>query len=390
MSFPRSQPLARFAWLLVPCIAAAVGCRSCWGEPEAREREPLSLIPDDSLVVGSAEMGPLRSSSAYKRVLRQGNPMAPFLGDCAYDPLPDVDRVWFGGGADLEQGRGSIVVMGPVDREKVLDCFRNELRRRGLGLEEVEIEGFTAYSAGPGRPHLAWVDRETLLIGDRDHVERMLALEKGKGRSVRSNTPLIKLYERVAQGRDVAVAAIPSPEITKRLSDFAPEDWRPAAEAEQIAIGARVMKGVDLVVTVRLKSGDEAQKLLVRLEGYLERWRDHDYVVLAGVSSHLKAVRLAGAGPEITASASWTDKQVDTLARLAVDSLEVIMREGASKTADSLREKLRDMTGAANQPADGGPARPDGGLAGDGAAAADAAPAAAAPAQKVRSRSPRP
>ena len=41
-------------------------------------------------------MGPVRSSAAYKRILRRGNPMGPYLGDCTYDPLLDIDRIWFG------------------------------------------------------------------------------------------------------------------------------------------------------------------------------------------------------------------------------------------------------------------------------------------------------
>jgi hypothetical protein len=259
-----------------------------------------------------------------------------------------------------------------VDREKVLDCFRNELRRRGLGMEETEFEGITAYSAGPGRPHLAWVDRETLLVGDRGNVEKMIRLDKGGGRSVRSNTPLIKLYERVADGHDVAIAAIPGEAVSKRLGSFVPEEWRPAVEAEQIGIGARMMKGMDLFVTLRLRSGLEAEKLRTRLERDLERWQDHDYVVIAGLSSHMKAIRLEGAGPEITVRADWTDKQVDTLARLALDSAEEIMRDGADSAAKNIRDRLRPS----KSPRDGGPSAggdgsPTDGSAGDGSAAGD-------------------
>ncbi len=354
--------LLLFCAVALPWTGAA-GCGSCGSEPAPREREPLSLIPEGVLLVGSVDMDPVRGSAAYKRVLRNGNPMGPYLGDCTYDPLPDVDRVWFGASEEVEQGRGAVVVMGRVDRGKVLDCFRNELRRRGLRLEEVEVEGFTVQSAGPGRPHLAWVDAGTLVFGDRANVEKMLALEKGKGRSARHDARLMKLWERAAEGRDVAIAATPDESVSKRLASLVPEEWQPLVSAEQVAIGARFVKGMELMVTVRLRSGAEAERILGRLQRDLTAWQDHDYVVIAGLSSHLKAVRLEGAGPEITARATWTDKQLDTLARLTVDSIEEIARGGPDKAAQNLRERLQGPA-PAKRPADGGPS--DGGSADGG------------------------
>jgi hypothetical protein len=267
--------------------------------------------------------------------------------------------------------------------------MREELRRRGLSLEESEIEGFKAYSAGPRRFHISWVDRGTVVLGDRGHVEKMLALERGKGKSARANDTLLKLYERMARDRDIAIAAIPDQATTKRLTElatrFLPEgQWVDVLKARRAGLGARLNKGVDFFVTLRFASGDEAGTLASQIKSGLERWRDHDYVVIAGLSSHLKAINVEGAGPEITASASWSERQLDAVARLAVDSLEEIMRDGRDQAATNLREKLRKVRdggpsdGATREAGATGEAGPretkDGGASGDATKTARPAP----------------
>jgi len=316
-------------------------------------------------------MEPLRRSPAYKRILKRGNPMRPFLGECTYDPLPDIDTVWVGLGPEGKAGHGSVVVLGPVERDKVLECYGKNLNSRGLSLSEQQVEGFTVHSGGPGRPHLAWVDRETLLISDRPHIEKMLALEKGKGRSVLTNDVLMSLYKRMAADRDIALAVLPDEASRERVKGFMPSDWQGATAATRLGVGIRVHKGLDLIASLRLPTGLEAEKLSGSLGRALKRWSDHDYVAIAGLSAHMKAIRIEHAGPELIARAEWNEKQVDSLARLAVDSAEEILRGAGNDPAKALRQQLRGAAEAGSS-ADAG-ARPRGdGAPADGSIATDA------------------
>lgn len=346
---------------LISLAALGVGCGDCGGEGEAREREPLSLIPADAWVVGSVDMGPLRGSPAYKRVVGDGNPASYYLGsECDYDPLPHIDKLWIGGGDDLEKGRGVIVAFGPLDRDKILGCFRDEMRQRGLSLDEEEMEGVTVFTPGPGRPHLAWLDAKTLVVADRDTMGKVLALEKGQGSSVRNNQVLYKLWERVARGRDLAVVSTPNEATIKRAGALVPDAYAAVDTTEQVALGMRFMKGLDLYFSLRLEDGDDAARLADRIESDVERWQNNDYIVIAGLSSHLKALNIERAGPEVTASAHLSERQVDSLTRLAVDSIDEIMRDGRDPEA-LVRERLRSAGRSADAgSSDGAPLSNDG------------------------------
>lgn len=323
---------------LVFCLMS--GCGSCSGDQESRDREPLSLIPADAWIVASIEMGAVRAAPAYKRALRQGNPTAYYLGnDCIYDPLPDIDRFWVGAGDEFERGLGAVIVFGPVNQEKALDCFRANMRRRGLSVEEETMEGFTVHTPGPGRPHVAWLDSKTLVVADRANMEKVLALEKGKGKSVRTNQALLKLWERASQGRDIALAVEPPASAAKRLGNIVPNSYSGLGTAEQALVGLRFSKGLDILVSARLKGHDETNALHKALTRDIDRWKDHDLVVIAGLSGHLNAIRLEAAGPELTASAHMTQRQVDTLVRFAVDSVDEIMRD--SDPEEAIRRRLR-------------------------------------------------
>jgi hypothetical protein len=361
---------------VVAAAHALAGCGSC-GEPEARTRDPLSLIPADSIVVASVEVRPVLASPAYERIRRSVNPVSAYLGDCEYDPLPHIDRLWLGGGADVLEGKGVMVVMGPVVRDKVLECYRADARRDGLTVEEEQVKGVTVYSAGPGRLHLAWLDAKTAVVGDRDSTLAVLALDRGEGSSVRSNQTLFKLWERMAKGQHVAVAMLPQKSQLDRLGKVLPDTHQGLMRAEQLGLSLFVSKGLDIRAMLRLESGDSATKMAKQLGRDIEYWSGHEYAEIAGVDGHLKAMRVENAGPEITVTAHWTEAQVRSLAGLAVDSIDEIMRSGDPEKA--LRERFQKDGGAVPaQPAD----RPDGGPAptgGDAApASGDAAPAKAA------------
>lgn len=353
---------------LVAATLAVTGCESCRGEPEIREREPLSLLPADSIIVASAEVPPVIRSEAYKRVKRNTNPVEYYLGECSYDPLPHIDKIWMSGGADVLEGKGVMVVIGPVNRDKVLQCYRDDTRRRGLSVEEEEVEGFTVYSAGPGRLHLAWIDAETAVVGSREPTLKVLALERGKGESVRSNPKLFKLWERMAKGQDVAVAVLPTEDQLERLGKILPKAYKSVARSQQAALSLRLSKGMDLKVMVRVDNGEDGEALSKRLTRDIERWSVHEYAEIAGVDQHLKAIRIERAGPEITGTAHWSEKQVRSLAGLAVDSIDEVMR--SSDPEKALRERFTgggDAGAADAAAAEAGAAETDGGPTADAA-----------------------
>lgn len=356
---------------VVIAVLALAGCDSCRGEPPVREREPLSLIPADSIVVASVEVRPVLESPAYERLRRNTNPVSYYLGDCDYDPLPHIDRLWLGGGSDVLEGKGVLVALGPVNRDKVLECYRNDIRRRGLSVEEEQVEGFTVYSAGPGRLHLAWIDAETSVMGDRGSTLEVLALERGKGKSVRSNQTLFKLWERMAKGQHVAVAMLPEKGHLERLGKILPRSYQALTRTKQVALSLGLIKGMDVRVMLRLDSGEDATKVAKQMDQDIAYWSGHEYAEIAGVNQHLKAVRVEHAGPEITSSAHWTEAQVRSLAGLAVDSIDEIMR--SSDPEKALRERFQVEGDAGASKAD---ARPGGGAEPGGA---DAGPAKAAP-----------
>ncbi len=343
-----------YAGILGILLFLAAGCNSCKKETAPKEREPLSLIPNDAVLVASVDVNAVRRSPAYKKLIKRGNPITSLLGECEYDPLPDIDRVSLGLGKDAARtGRGSIVVFGPIKKEKLLTCYSAVLRKQGLRLTEEEKEGITIYAAGSGRPHLSWLDETTLLLGDRDHVEKMISIEKNQAPSIRKNIPLTKLYDRIAPGRHVTIAALPDEGTRRQLKRYAPRGWAAAADARQVGLGIRLQKGMNVLAIMRLTSDIEGEKLAAALKNSLNRWQKSNYIVLTGLASHLRSIKIENAGLEITASANWNDKQVNSLVRLAVDSVDELMRSSSGDMARDLENRLRQTTSSLKQ-ADGG------------------------------------
>lgn len=356
---------AAVAGLLALAGVVGGGCESC-GERGPREREPLSMLPGDAWIVASADVSPVRSSPAYARVTKRRNLGAYYLGEqCSYDPIPTLDKLWVGAGDEFEKGRGVVIAEGTIDRDEVLDCLREHARGQGLKLEETEVEGFTVYSSGAGRLHVAWLDSETVAIGDQRTVEKVLALEKGKGTSARSNAKLLKLWERAARDRDVALAVVPTEAAVKWLAGFMPPAYSGLGTSREALLGLRFSKGLDLIVSVLLESTAEAEKLSKSLRRDLDTIKNNDFIAIAGLSSHLEAINVEQAGAEVTASAHYTERQLDSLVRFAVDSVDEIMNEGGDPE-EAIRRRLKGGNKAAPDaagpdaaaPADGGTKTP--------------------------------
>ena len=103
---------------------------------------------------------------------------------------------------------------------------------------------------------------------------------------------------------------------------------------------------------LRLSKQVDAEKLSQSLKRALKRWQSSDYAVFAGIAGHLKAIHIESAGPEITASAAWDERQFDSLTRLVMDSIEEM---GRGKGKADARRLLGPPDGGAKGPSDAGP-----------------------------------
>jgi len=157
------------------------------------------------------------------------------------------------------------------------------------------------------------------------------------------NHPLVLLVDGSEEARDVACALEQEGyEVARAASTIEAEGFYVSSRLEAIVVGEeqgalafnlRKGRGMDLKLAIRLDTGENGATIAERLQRDLRDWAGNQYVQVAGIDEHLKAINVERAGPEITASAHWNESQVNALAGLAVDSIDEIKRSGDPEKA---------------------------------------------------------
>jgi hypothetical protein len=168
--------------------------------------EGLALPADTRFVMGF-DVQRFVASPFYQRFskdrLSQGRPpgFAELEEKMGVNPERDVDRIVFAGrGMEKGSDGGILLVNGRFDRTKLSRAIETQ----GKGVTSKSHEGTTVYlfreSSGVKASAAAFLDDDTLVLGQRESVEATITNYAGGQTPVRANTALVALLETVKPG----------------------------------------------------------------------------------------------------------------------------------------------------------------------------------------------
>jgi hypothetical protein len=262
-------------------VALALGAISWWAfAPSPRapsSRSPLALVPSTAAGVVRAAPRTVLRSELWHRLIepRTGGLAAGRIPRrCGFDPLAQVDDLVLfaeGPSPDSLQHVG-VVAQGELDRGRLTECLHRIVGSEGTEVRRIEIAGRPGIASRDGNSRAAFVGSNTLAIGHRDTVRRVIAVAEGTQASTAGDPVLTGLWEKVSPGADVtAVAHVPADwrRVLARYTEGTLGESIRALDA--IGIGATVQDGLDLAVALELSPPEQARPLAEGLRATLRR-----------------------------------------------------------------------------------------------------------------------
>jgi hypothetical protein len=259
-------------------LVALAACRKADRAPAPPRATALSLLPADTLLVISVDLGRLRKTPLLAK-LAVDNPLpAPllelvdaFTEKSGIDPWRTFDSVVFAAGANENW---ALVARGQrLDEARLEAAARRALSDRGGKLVGEKRGLWTFWSAGDQPGVQAFLpDERTLVVAGGGWTAQVAALAGGGAAagSAASNPTLSTLCQEVSQ-RPVWAAAIVSEQLRDQwLDDLQTQH---AAYLDRMSLGLDVGAGLEGTLTLTLTEAAQAEALAEALANWLVRAR---------------------------------------------------------------------------------------------------------------------
>jgi len=198
--------LVVFISMLVVGLGSLAAVGAVYLDPARAAVGPLPpeglLLPADARFVAGLDVKRFTASPFYKRFRAQARPEA--LRDLEEKtgivPERDVDQVLVAGRPEGGPAAGVAIALGSFDTYKLGRSIETGSKRKATART---IEGFTAYvfdEGGKGPGAVAFIDRQTLVMGSLPAVEAALRSRSQGAVPLKSNAGLMALLERVKPG----------------------------------------------------------------------------------------------------------------------------------------------------------------------------------------------
>jgi hypothetical protein len=199
--------------VLSAALVAAFGAAAAIGaialDPARAAVGPLPpealILPADAKFVGGIDVKKLTGSAFYEKYAKAAEGRHGMRPETFRDieektglnPERDLDQVIFAGSPSAGAG-GMAVVLGRFDQAKIGSTIE-----KGDKVSWKNVRGVTLYVFGEGRKgagSLAFLDERTLVLGSQKVVEAAILAREEGGQTLRSNTGMLALLEKVQTG----------------------------------------------------------------------------------------------------------------------------------------------------------------------------------------------
>lgn len=325
-----AKKVARPALFLGTLAAAGLAAWVLFGRPGPLAEDPLARVPATATAVALIDTRAVLGSPLWDRIVTShggDEGIRRIERTCGFDPLAQLDDVvlFATGDAPDRLDRVGVVARGELDREALADCVAEVVSSEGGEVRRVTIEGVPAV-AGRGSSRAAFVGANGVVAGSEPLVRDVVRVTQGDIESVASDDTLARLWQRVADGRHLVVAAhLPGP-WRSALRRMATEGERASLEtlagARAFGAGVRVTRGLGAGIALEMRSEAEAREGERAVRAEIERTLDQTMVALSPIAPALRRVDVEPQGKDLVITVELSSSQVDELVDLVEDLLE--------------------------------------------------------------------
>jgi hypothetical protein len=303
-------------------LSGALACVASCKRSGGAAREDLALLPRDASIVVSLNVGRMRNTQVWRKILDLRDQSAEakkkydaFVAKCGLDPVTQLDSATlaFPTGGQAE-GEFAAIVHGTFDEAKLVACAREEAQKQGHELVTVEYGGKKLYNdRDSGQLFAGLLDAHTVVAGGREWAKKVIDLAggKAKGESVQDNEALRGLLGKVRTGDALwAVAQVPD-SVRQKLSELRELDS--SKSLKDVYGSVDFATGLALDATLDLGSEADAKDLATKLTSQLGETKKNSQVMMMGLASMIDAIKVTSNGPAFQVSVKYNQSQVDQI-----------------------------------------------------------------------------
>jgi len=326
----------------VSAVAIAAGAW-IWRERQTPERTPnaLDAIPNDAMLVATADLGALRRSGAAAPLLsetREIPGLGPVRQVCGFDPLANLTEIAVAVPASGDSGELGLVAAGAIDDEALLACASKVIEARG-GRSVVNTIGTfrtvrdaTMSTSGA---EIAVRKGGPVLLGAGTYLRAMIDTADGHVPSIQGDPAHARLAGEVGAG-SVRVTVVLTPEQRRTLAEelaASGAQGSPAGAVTGIGLSVTLGARVDLHGVVACDAAKACAELSGVLDGKRAAGADDMLVRLVGIGAVLERMRITPTGDRIHARVDMATDEATTLIE------RILALRAASRRGDDERPR---------------------------------------------------
>ncbi|UQA60350.1 hypothetical protein [Polyangium aurulentum] len=318
------QTRTRNALVLAGVSAVAIAAGAwLWKERQTPARTPnaLDAIPNDAMLVATADLGALRRSGAAAPLLsetREIPGLGPVQKVCGFDPLANLTEIAVAVPASGDGGELGLVAAGAVDDEALLACASKVIEARGGRSVVNTIGTFRTVrdaSMSTSGAEIAVRKGGPVLLGAGTYLRAMIDTADGHVPSIQSDPGHARLASEVGEG-SARVTVVLTPEQRRTLVEelaASGAQGSPAGSVTGVGLAVTLGARVDLHGVVAC----DAAKACAELSGVLDAKRaagaDDMLVRLVGIGAVLERMRITPTNDRIHARVDMATDEATTL-----------------------------------------------------------------------------
>jgi hypothetical protein len=285
--------------------------------------DPLAAVPVEAVAVARIDVPAVRRSSLWRIGVDGGDrALRRIERRCGRDPLTGLSHldVFVTGERAGSLDHVGFIVRGDLDPEALARCVgRLVEEEEGGALREVDIEGVPAVAPPRGSSRAAFVGAGAIVGGHERLVRSVISVARGDARSAREGDALPRLWEEVAEGSHVALAArVPDhwrATVARYLGDDDELDDARAAVAglRGLGLSVRLRDGAAAGVLLEMEDAEAAGRLEEAIRRRVAELLRRPLVSLSVAGPVLRRIRTEADGRDVVVTAEVRDDELPSL-----------------------------------------------------------------------------
>ncbi len=332
--------------LATAALALAVGGASCSScsktSGSATAREDIALVPKDTGVVGMINVGRVRDTSFWRKLLdlredaardrkkaleeeKKNNPdtvkeddgtpkdFEDFVARCGFDPFKQLDSIFIAFPSTPTEGEFGLIAHGDFDEAKLVGCAKAMVKKEGSELAETDYNGKKLYNdASSGSLTFTFLDKRTAVFAGREWVKQIVDLAAGKaGESAKANQPLMDLMKQARTSDALWGIGLIADSTREKLRDN--ETLKSAGSLKDVYGSIDFPSGMTLSLNADLGADADAADLAKKIGEQLVEAKKNGQVMMLGFASYIDAIKVEPKGASLKFSVKLNQQQVDEL-----------------------------------------------------------------------------